>query len=231
MFFFVEQNFIVFQVPVSIEDFDKSHPSIVSVNSFGYGGTNAHAVLQDTISFLETKQPKTNGHSNSTLDLNADSSVVVKSWDSHWASSTLVSQRRIFFLSAFDEKGILSSAEALAGFLQNYHAEDDDSFLDDLAYTLSCRRTRFNCSVAVHASSKQELIERLQESTLRGVRPTKNAALGFIFTGQGAQWWGMGRELFSAFPVFSRSMQDSGDLLKKLGAEWDLRGVFSNFSE
>ncbi|KAI9658377.1 MAG: putative PKS/NRPS-like protein biosynthetic cluster [Bathelium mastoideum] len=210
------------KVPVNTEDFKRSCPSIVSVNSFGYGGTNAHAILQDTASFMEG-QYKPDVYANGGAGINGASSIPASSRSCEPGSSASASRRRIFILSAFDDKGVLSAARALADFLQDCSSEEEGSFLDDLAHTLACRRTRLNFSVMVHASSKQELIDRLRDSTLRSVRPTKNAALGFIFTGQGAQWWGMGRELFYSFPDFARSIKDSGIHLKTLGADWDLQ--------
>ncbi|KUI54262.1 Lovastatin diketide synthase LovF [Cytospora mali] len=92
-----------------------------------------------------------------------------------------------------------------------------------MAYTLSDCRTKFVFGAAVYASSKEELISAFTDSALRAVRATKNGALGFVFTGQGAQWWAMGRELFTRFPVFSQSISAAGVHLRHMGADWDLR--------
>ncbi|CAL3970576.1 unnamed protein product, partial [Diplocarpon coronariae] len=46
--------------------------------------------------------------------------------------------------------------------------------------------------------------------------------IGFIFTGQGAQWYAMGRELFDAYPIFAATMERIDRYLTKLGANFSL---------
>ena len=44
----------------------------------------------------------------------------------------------------------------------------------------------------------------------------------FIFTGQGAQWHAMGRELIRAMPIFQQSLMASEIILQELGSKWSL---------
>ena len=44
----------------------------------------------------------------------------------------------------------------------------------------------------------------------------------FVFTGQGAQWHAMGRELITTCPQFRDSLSKSGSILQGLGASWSL---------
>jgi acyl transferase domain-containing protein len=48
-------------------------------------------------------------------------------------------------------------------------------------------------------------------------QPLKNARLVFVFSGQGPQWWAMGRELLEQEPVFRQTLQACHDELLKLG--------------
>ncbi len=57
------------------------------------------------------------------------------------------------------------------------------------------------------------------------VKLTIDRRLAFIFTGQGAQYLGMGRQLV-VFPVFRRSMESSEECLKQLGCLWSLQKKF-----
>jgi acyl transferase domain-containing protein/NADPH:quinone reductase-like Zn-dependent oxidoreductase len=43
-----------------------------------------------------------------------------------------------------------------------------------------------------------------------------------VFTGQGAQWYAMGRELITTYPVFGASIKEADAILKDLGADWSL---------
>lgn len=73
------------------------------------------------------------------------------------------------------------------------------------------------------AKSFAELIENLSNDhgVPKSVRVKTSPKIGFVFTGQGAQWYAMGRELM-VYPVFRRSIEAATAYLKNLGAEWDL---------
>jgi hypothetical protein len=52
---------------------------------------------------------------------------------------------------------------------------------------------------------------------------SEKGSIGFIFTGQGAQYVGMGLELLQ-YPIFESSLRASGQIFASLGAEWSIRG-------
>ena len=61
------------------------------------------------------------------------------------------------------------------------------------------------------------------------MKPTRSgepARLGFVFTGQGAQWFAMGRELLDAYPTFRATLLEAERYLIELGATWSLTGKF-----
>ena len=94
----------------------------------------------------------------------------------------------------------------------------------NLAYTLGERRSKFPWKAAVPASSTDDLIEKLNDSTLKFTRSMAVPGLAFAFTGQGAQWHAMGRELIKAYPVFRNTLFEIGRYLKSIGAPWDAIG-------
>lgn len=98
--------------------------------------------------------------------------------------------------------------------------EMDYAALKDLSFTLSCRRSQFKWRQACVASTREELLAELREPGAKSrAAPTKVA---FVFTGQGAQWAGMGRDLLSTSETFRQSLEKAAKLLKSFGSEWDL---------
>ncbi|KAK3942538.1 putative polyketide synthase protein [Diplogelasinospora grovesii] len=163
----------------------------VSINSFGFGGSNAHAILE--------RGPRA----------------------SH-RPSTRVSPR-LFVLSADNRASLLAMIEAHRGWVDWRPGTP----LEDVSYTLCHRRSalswRFSCVAEDRNSLLDGLDQGLRTPPTKPVPPETNVV--FIFTGQGAQWLGMGRELLlesAPSPVFRNSIRASRDILHELGATWDL---------
>lgn len=131
---------------------------------------------------------------------------------------------RVFMLSAKDESTTQKMIKNLHEHLQSMEQPDDENaFLESLAYTLSSRRTIFPWRAAVSAKNLPELKEALDG--VKSAHSLKTPRLGFVFNGQGAQWYAMGRELIAAYPVFKRSLQQGDEHLKRLGAPFSLIGM------
>ncbi|KAK7756046.1 Type I Iterative PKS [Diatrype stigma] len=165
----------------------------VSVNSFGYGGTNAHAILE---------RP-------SLLRAKADEAI---------AGSNIP---RLFTLSAASQTSLQSMLGKMTEWVSKHK---DPTSLRDLAYTLSERRSVMPWRFSSVATTQQELVEALgkaSQSPDAVSRISPEVKIGFVFSGQGAQWAGMGRELL-ADPVFHDSIHQSNQILAELGSSWDL---------
>lgn len=126
----------------------------------------------------------------------------------------------MFLVSARDEDVAKKMVSNLQEYLRAAVAVKKDVDLPNLAYTLGQRRSRFQWITAFSAESIQEMDECLAEKTFNPVYSSSPLKLGFVFTGQGAQWHAMGRELMVAYPVFMRTIQESDAILKEFGAEW-----------
>jgi acyl transferase domain-containing protein len=135
---------------------------------------------------------------------------------------------RIIVLSGKDEKACQAVASNLRDYLSKSERADDDSFFASLAYTLGQRRSVFPWVAAQPVQNASELISLIDSGKMKpGRRMDRPPRLGFVFTGQGAQWFAMGRELFEAYPVFKACLLEADGYLKALGATWSLIGNYS----
>lgn len=94
--------------------------------------------------------------------------------------------------------------------------------LYNLSYTLANKRTRFSWRAAIVASSGQALEDMFSKGQTAS-RAVDEPGLGFVFTGQGAQWARMGAELMRYLP-YRQSLQCADVYLKTLGCEWSVIG-------
>lgn len=102
-----------------------------------------------------------------------------------------------------------------------------NSLMGDLAYTLGQRRSILSWKVAIPANGSADLITSLAGSATTLSRSSKRLRIGFVFTGQGAQWAGMGLELIDSYPVFASTMEKIDACLSKLGADFSLISMLS----
>lgn len=135
---------------------------------------------------------------------------------------------RLFVWSSFDEQGVGRLKKAYMEFLQSRKlpsGKAEDEWLHSLAYTLACKRTPFPWKSFCLASSAAELVQKLSSDygISKPVRSMTTPNMAFAFTGQGAQWHAMGREL-SVYPVFQKSMTEADAYMRSLGSPWSLTG-------
>jgi phthiocerol/phenolphthiocerol synthesis type-I polyketide synthase E len=174
-------------------------PRRAGVSAFGMGGTNAHVILE------EAPPPPPPSPSR---------------------------PRQLLLLSARTETALAAATSRLAAHLRA-HPEAD---LADVAYTLKVGRKTFEHRRAVVCGSAEEAIAALDELpaelvlTRAPVAARSGAGAGagaersvaFLFSGQGAQYPGMGVELYATEPVFRAEIDRCSTLLgSRLG--FDLR--------
>lgn len=192
------------QVPTALTPWPQDKPLRASINNFGYGGTNAHVILESAPAA-----------SLASDDINTALDGLPNGNNS-----------RVFILSSKDPLGIQSSAKRLAAYIRDSISTKTCPSMADLAYTLAERRSRFPWAVAVKAQSLSELAERLEDSKLKSTRSLRTIPrIGFVFNGQGAQWHAMGRELIALYPVFEDAIHTADGILKDYGATWSLHGA------
>lgn len=194
-----------------------------SVNNFGYGGANAHVIMEEFSPLpLQNGFRHTNGHHLSNGNGLSNGNRATNGVNGHYDSDL---QSRLFILSAKDEHTCLAMASNLARHLKvlDFDGQDEAQFLESLAYTLGERRSRFPWTATYMAASLAELTAALEDPrTKPSRRDVDKPRLGFVFTGQGAQWHAMGRELIGAYPIFKSSLLEAEAILKEFGCTWSV---------
>ena len=117
-------------------------------------------------------------------------------------------------LSASKPAALVSQAERLQAFI----AKNPHTNVVDLARTLGTRRSKLS-ERGYALVGQKTLGEDLQAEALQSAIPNKSYSahpFAFVFTGQGAQWPEMGKELITEFASFKRSIQELDSVLQKL---------------
>ncbi|PYH68553.1 type I polyketide synthase [Aspergillus vadensis CBS 113365] len=201
-----------------------------SVSSFGFGGANSHIVLDDAYNSLRLSGFEHVGHHtvivpslrqiNGVPQLNDHHSAhgVDKFNDPTIACKTVP---RLLVWSAADQAGIKRLAESWNTYLSDLSVEETEEYLRDLAHTLCGRRSHWAWRSFVVAKPGV-LLQDLTNQFSPAIQSVHSPHLAFVFTGQGAQWHAMGRELIGHYEVFTRSITELGAYLKELGCTWDI---------
>lgn len=188
-----------------------------SVNNFGYGGTNAHVILEQGDAWLPEKRSQLNTVMTHGSDVYT--SGAVKGYP------VLKYKTKVLALSARDEQTCRRMVSNLKEHLQQIQPPDTETYLESLLYTMGQRRTLFPW-VAAHpvpfTQGLDEVITALDSPKFKASKTSHAPRIGMVFTGQGAQWHAMGRELIVAYPIFKASLEEAESYLKDMGAGWSL---------
>ncbi|MFF3216099.1 type I polyketide synthase [Streptomyces sp. NPDC002886] len=152
-------------------------PRRAGVSSFGISGTNAHVIIEQVV----------------------EEEPVAEAAEEAPAPAAVP-----WLLSAASAEGLAAQAERLLA-----HVEGRETLTPlDVSYSLTTGRTLHDHRAVVVGQNREELLHGLA-AVAEGRGPvaarTSKGRAAFLFTGQGAQRIGMGRELHAAFPVFAEA--------------------------
>ncbi|WP_344397139.1 type I polyketide synthase, partial [Streptomyces asiaticus] len=162
---------------------EAGRPRRAAVSAFGVSGTNAHVILEQ---YTEPEEDVPGGEPART-----------------GATPTLP-----WLVSARDEEGL----RAQAGRLAAYAIAHPEANAADIGWSLATTRTAHDHLAAVVGADREGLIAGLRSvaegrpeaDVVTGVRSRGRTA--FLFSGQGAQRAGMGRELYATYPAFATAL-------------------------
>ena len=142
-----------------------------------------------------------------------------------------VPSKTVLVWSAADKEGLTRLATAYSSHMHRHYPSNDDDqaadYLDNLAHTLNSRRSFLAWRSFAVTKSITEL-QSLQTIISTPIRCRASPQMGYLFTGQGAQFAGMGSELL-VYPTFRASFIKSEMYLRRLGCEWSPIGKSSPF--
>lgn len=170
-------------------------PLRAGVSSFGIGGTNAHAILEES-------PPQT----------------IALQVDPVRRSASAGRRYQLLTLSARTEGALIRYGEALEDLLRTPTGLDPG----DIAYTLQVGRRHFAYRKSVAYRDREELLEWLEAGAWKEQvvhSETRKSGLVFMFPGQGAQYPGMGKDLYDDEPVFREIMDRGIAKLRELTGE------------
>jgi acyl transferase domain-containing protein/NADP-dependent 3-hydroxy acid dehydrogenase YdfG/acyl carrier protein len=167
------------RLPTTLEPLASSdEPVYFAINSFGYGGTNAHAILENPPAIAVPAR-----------DERRRVALLPVSARSEAALHAMVRRYR----DALDEGSAPWQDICAAAALRRTHHDFRAAFVGDSRDELIAQIEEWLASAS---SSGHRVIRSEGEPT----RPV------FVFSGMGPQWWGMGQQLFEREPVFADFM-------------------------
>ena len=182
-------------LPLGAEDED----FCIAINSFGYGGSNAHVVLRTPPS--REHKPGTNGHGRPPALRNFP-----------------------YFLPLSGRSN--EAVTALAG--KYAELLDGPASLEDVLHSASLKRAHLSHRAVVKGNSREDLRASLDllvrgEECLDVVRDVEPYAglrkPVFVFTGMGPQWWGMGQELYAECEIYRAAVREADAVWQTIAGE------------
>ena len=191
-------------IPTTLQPWPRAgspRPRRAAVSSFGFGGTNAHVVLEHD-----------------------DGSIA--------APPAGQCEPHVFTISASTDTALRELAVRYATRLKD-KAHDE---LGELCFTVATGRAHLQQRLALVAGDTETLADHLQrfaagtDAGCAGRAPAQRPDIAFLFSGQGAQYAGMARQLYATEPLFRAVLDECAALTRGRLAEPLLPVIFGEIA-
>jgi acyl transferase domain-containing protein/acyl-CoA synthetase (AMP-forming)/AMP-acid ligase II/acyl carrier protein len=194
------------EIPTQLQSWSAGkYPRLAGVSAFGFGGTNAHLILEEA--------PVQSLEKNTSID----GQNLLESQDKILGDRPL----HLLTLSAKTDKALRNLVTNYQNHLESSQAESD---ITSICFSANTGRSHFDCRLAILAADKQELIDRLvkvsDEEDDHGIwfgklySNSKLPKIAYLFTGQGSQYVNMGRQLYETQTVFRQTIEQCDRILQ-----------------
>jgi len=190
---------LLLRVQQSLETWpNKNGKALAGVSAFGFGGTNAHVVLESAPE-VSNLPPLTPPYQGGEIE------------QKEQKRNNIERPLHLFTLSAKSDPAL---KDLVQSYLQ-YLSKESEVKLTDICFTANAGRTDFNHRLALVIASKQELFEQLSnEAGVKGTVPSEQSPkIAFLFTSKGEQALNLGWELYQTQPTFKNRIDRCQEII------------------
>ncbi|MFB8198768.1 non-ribosomal peptide synthetase/type I polyketide synthase [Kitasatospora purpeofusca] len=235
-----------YEIPTEVTPWPEHEgPARAGVNSFGFGGTNAHVLLEAAPEPSPVSVPAPAGAADDATstddatgaadaDADADADAIADAGRTATGPAAGRPRWTVLPLTAREAAALPELAAGVQAELAGVRG-GSPAHPADLGHTLAHRRQHHDARLSVVYDAREHAarasLDEALTAHLRGEphprvltghrREARHRRLAWVFTGMGPQWWAMGRRLLATEPVYREAVEACAEHLAEL-AGWSL---------